>query len=100
MRTRLKCLVDGSFHDMDHVFFGSKDSIDDMRIMLFPKDRVLFVRKFYYPVSRMYAPKFSQDVVDMAFEAFILGFVDKLELVSLMRDMAKEICDEASQLPF
>lgn len=99
MRTRLSLLIDGCVHRMERLFMSSKSDVEDMRIMLFPKERVAFVRKYYYPVSKVYAPKFTQDVVDMAFEAFILGFVDKLELVTLMRKIDAEIKSE-DELPF
>ena len=79
---------------------SSKSDVEDMRIMLFPKERVAFVRKYYYLVSKVYAPKYTQDVVDMAFEAFILGFVDKLELVTLMRNIDAEIKSESEELSF
>lgn len=101
-RTDLKILLDGKVHDacclLDH---GKTMSASRVRFMQTTSERLRFFRKFYYPVSRLYANRFGQDAVDSAFEAYLLGFVSEefTDFVALMRECClKEINDAASQL--
>lgn len=98
MKTRLQAYLDGELHDFNHIL-RSKEQIKHVRLMLMPEDRVAFVRRFYQAVSKAYSCRFGQECVDAAFEAFILGFVDKLDLISVMRIYHDELYKD-EELPF
>lgn len=88
-RSDLKVLLDGKVHDACRLLDSGKSlSASRVRFMQTTPERLRFFRKFYYPVSRLYANRFGQDAVDAAFEAYLFGFVseDFTDFVALMRE--------------
>ena len=88
-RTDLKILLDGKVHEACRLLDSGKTlSASRVRFMQTTTERLRFFRKFYHPVSRIYAYRFGQDAVDAAFEASLLGFVSEefTDFVALMRE--------------
>lgn len=97
-RTDLKILLDGKVHEACRLLDCGKNlSASRVRFMQTTPERLRFFRKFYHPVSRLYANRFGQDAVDAAFEAYLMGFLseDFTDFVALMRECCLKNLDEA-----
>lgn len=77
----VKALVGGKVVNWNsHVI--SKEN--EIRVFTSPGLRVEHVRKYYWTVRRMY-PDLSEEAVDAAFEAYVLGFILAPDVISFAR---------------
>lgn len=100
MKSRLHAFIDGQVRDLNCLVRDKNLNATKVRFMTTTQERIQFVRMYYDAVSKVYSLRFGQDAVDSAFECFILGFIDKLELVPLMREYSRIINEEIENLPF
>lgn len=100
MKSRLHAFIDGQVRDLNCLVRDKNLNATKVRFMTTTQERIQFVRTYYEAVSKVYALRFGQDAVDHAFEAFILGFIDKLDLVPLMREYSRILREDIERLPF